>query len=104
MASNRYSFRDWLNQPDYSGNAYIDAAVYSRDRYAGHGALSIADCSRAITLEFNLDDERDRANSLYKIDLLLKTLKEFKKALLVEMKHAVQLDKERQARGEEPDD
>src|ERR1700752_2465719 len=50
----------------------------------GHYMLTMADCRRRIQLEFFLGTIRARRESLRKIDLLLKVLGSFRKALVVE--------------------
>src|SRR5919206_3873953 len=50
----------------------------------GHCMLTIADCRRRIQLEFFLGTVRARRDSLRKLDLLLKVLGSFRKALLAE--------------------
>src|SRR5829696_9167733 len=54
----------------------------------GHCMLTIADCRRRIQLEFFLGSVRARRESLRKLDLLLKVLGSFRKALLAEA-HAI---------------
>jgi hypothetical protein len=46
--------------------------------------VTIADCRRRIQLEFFLGTVRARRESLRKLDLLLKVLSSFRKALLAE--------------------
>jgi hypothetical protein len=50
----------------------------------GHCMLTIADCRRRVQLEFFLGTVRARRESLRKLDLLLKVLGSFRKALLAE--------------------
>ena len=50
----------------------------------GHCMLTIADCRRRIQLEFFLGTVRARRESLRKLDLLLKVLGSFRKALVAE--------------------
>lgn len=40
--------------------------------------VSIADCSRRITLDFSVDDEKDWGNNISKLDLLMAALREFR--------------------------
>jgi len=54
----------------------------------GHYMLTIADCRRRIQLEFFLGTLRARRESLRKLDLLLKVLGSFRRALLAEA-HAI---------------
>ena len=57
-------------------------AVSAQLRAADHARL--ADCYRRIELEFELDSEAERANSLHKIDTLLAALRVFRKGLVDE--------------------
>jgi hypothetical protein len=50
----------------------------------GHYMLTIADCRRRIQLEFFLGKSRTRKRTLKKIDLLIKTLTDFRQALETE--------------------
>jgi hypothetical protein len=54
----------------------------------GHYMLTIADCRRRIQLEFFLGTVRARRESLRKLDLLMKVLASFRRALLAEA-HAI---------------
>jgi hypothetical protein len=51
----------------------------------GTNMLTIADCRRAVQLEFFLGTRRARKVSLAKIDLLIKILTSFRTALAKEM-------------------
>ncbi len=46
--------------------------------------LEIADCSRRITLEFDIDTPEGRENSLHKLDTLLSAVRLFREALVAE--------------------
>lgn len=83
---NNYAFyrREWLNAPGH-GNAFIEASVdKSGDGdygYAG-GDITIKDCSRQITLSFPFSSERNRANTLAKVAMLVEVLEQFQANLL----------------------
>lgn len=67
--------------------SYILAEVESSrggENKWGHCMLTIADCRRRIQLEFFLGTVRARRESLRKLDLLMKVLGSFRKALLAE--------------------
>jgi hypothetical protein len=49
--------------------------------------LEIADCADRINLEFDLDSEPARANSLHKLDTLLAALRVFRAGLEAEFEH-----------------
>jgi hypothetical protein len=46
--------------------------------------LEIADCTDRITLEFDVDSEAGRANSLHKLDTLLAALRVFREGVVAE--------------------
>ena len=52
----------------------------------GHYMLTMADCRRRIQLEFFLGSKRDRRISLAKINLLIKVLMQFRRALAREIR------------------
>lgn len=69
--------------------AYVeDTSVYPahRDEFRGGGLISlrIADCHDEIELDFDLSDERARANSLYKARKLAEVLDQFRAAIEAE--------------------
>jgi hypothetical protein len=49
--------------------------------------LEIADCSRRINLEFEVDSGAARANSLHKLDTLLSALRNFRAGIEAEFGH-----------------
>lgn len=75
-----------LNRPCYCGDAYV--YVFVEDTTARKCepriALTIADCTNEIHLEFSLADRGYRANSIHKIDTLLAALHRFRAALVAE--------------------
>ena len=46
--------------------------------------LEIADCSRRVNLEFDVDSEQARANSLHKLDTLISALRVFRAGIAEE--------------------
>jgi hypothetical protein len=46
--------------------------------------LQIADCSDRVDLEFDVDSEAGRANSLHKLDTLIATLRVFRAGIVAE--------------------
>ncbi len=80
--------RSFLNPASTDQTSYIYARVKStRDgEYPwGTNMLTIADCRRAVQLEFFLGTRRARQLSLAKIDLLIKILTSFRNALAKEI-------------------
>lgn len=87
MSNNIYAYckREFLNDAELVHTSYILAHVEdSENGTTSHGsnALVIADCRRSILLEFYLGSEEHRSQSLNKIDLLLRTISEFRDELL----------------------
>jgi hypothetical protein len=99
----RVNERWFLNLPGFHGGAYIVAYV---EDTSGRGLqrhpdcdddctrcpfnfepriiLEIADCSDRIDLEFDLDSEAGRVNSLHKLDTLIAAIRVFRKGLVAE--------------------
>jgi len=79
-----------LNHPDLYGDAFVRVFVEDtsrlrhRKRRDPRTSLKIGDCSNTIALEFSLEDETYRENSLYKIDKLIDALQRFRDALAAE--------------------
>jgi hypothetical protein len=87
----RVNERVFLNLPGFHGGAYVVAYVEDTsarglvdcDRCPGpenfepRTILEIADCSDRIQLEFEVDSEARRANSLHKLDTLITALRVF---------------------------
>ena len=100
----RVDERWFLNLPGFHGGAYVVAYVEdTRDcgLRRGHGCddpectkcpynfeprmiLEIADCNDRIELEFDVDSEAGRINSLHKLDTLLAALRVFREGIVQE--------------------
>lgn len=93
----RVDERRFLNLPGFHGGAYVVAYVEDtsecgprRGRYCDDDCtncphnfeprtiLEIADCADRINLEFDLETEAQRANSLHKLDTLITALRVFR--------------------------
>ena len=91
-----------LNRPGLYGDAYVRVFVEdttARRRRRNRDlrlTLRIADCANTINLEFSLDSQELRENSLYKIDTLLGSLNRFRTALAAEAELAEPHDNSRQ--------
>ena len=74
-----------LNRPGLYGDAYVRVLV-GRGRHGDEPqfVLEIADCTKAINLEFSVASPELRENSLFKIDTLLGALHRFRDALAEE--------------------
>ncbi|HJR45295.1 MAG TPA: hypothetical protein VJ927_06790 [Actinomycetota bacterium] len=85
----RLRTRRFLNVLGYNAGAYILAVVEDSSRHVKgkHGwpyaeiDLTIADCDRAVSFDFDLSTRGARRNSLRKIDIMIETLKAFRDAL-----------------------
>lgn len=95
----RVDERWFLNLPGFHGGAYVVAYVENtRERglqydddcrecpynFEPRMILEIADCNDRISLEFDVDSEAGRANSLHKLDTLLTALRVFRDGLVAE--------------------
>jgi hypothetical protein len=102
----RVDERWFLNLPGFHGGAYVVAYVEDtsecgprRERWCDDDCpdcphnfeprtiLEIADCSDRINLEFDLDTEMARANSLHKLDTLISALRVFRAGVVAEFEH-----------------
>jgi hypothetical protein len=100
----RVNERVFLNLPGFHGGAYVLAYVEDTTErgllrendcndatctrcpynFEPRMILELADCSNRIELEFDIDSEAARANSLHKVDTLLAALRVFRKGLVEE--------------------
>ncbi len=79
--------REFLNNETNGGMAAIE---YN----GGYENLSISDCNRQITLEFEYYEKKHCENSIYKLDMLIHILKEFRKGVKRKIKRAERSDYE----------
>jgi hypothetical protein len=100
----RVNERAFLNLPGFHGGAYVLAYIEDtnergpiRDNgcddetctrcpynFEPRMILELADCTDRIRLEFDVDSEAGRANSLHKLDTLLAALRVFRQGLVDE--------------------
>jgi hypothetical protein len=99
----RVNERWFLNLPGFHGGAYVVAYVedtsdcgprcepYCEDdcpdcphNFEPRLTLEIADCYERVNLDFDLDLEEARANSLHKLDTLISALRVFRTGLVEE--------------------
>ena len=80
-----------LNHPGYHGGAYVHVFVENtarrrfRDGFPSPRLLlEIADCSNHIRLEFDVETDGSRENSLFKIATLIDSLQRFQAGLQAE--------------------
>ena len=82
-----------LNRPGLYGDAYVRVFVAGstlrrRRRLEPEFVLEIADCTKAINLEFSVASALLRENSLFKIDTLIGALQRFRVGLAIEVELA----------------
>jgi hypothetical protein len=97
----RVNERWFLNLPGFHGGAYVVAYVEDtsmRDlqrcdddacdrcpcNFEPRMILELADCRDRINLEFDVDSEAGRANSLHKLDTLITALRTFREGVVAE--------------------
>lgn len=93
--------RRWLNTPGYHSTAYIwcsirpeiDVDEEDEDAPRTRIEFEITDCGNRIRLEFDVYDEAQRRNSLYKIDTLVACASSFRQALIDEIEHQRRLER-----------
>jgi hypothetical protein len=85
--------RRFLNRRGFHAGAFIQAVVPDsttcreagcQHRWCVDPVLRISDCYRVASFDFDLDTPGARQNSLYKIDVLIETLIQFREALTLE--------------------
>ena len=87
-----------LNRPGFYGDAFIrtyveDTTARRRRRQRDPRIiLQVADCTNTINLEFSLETEEFRENSLFKADTLLGALRRLRDALAAEAALAAEHD------------
>ena len=100
----RVDERIFLNLADFDGGAHVRAFVEDTSaRRVGRRRipsprlkLRITDCSNAIHLEFAVDSDAVRKNSLHKIDTLIASLERFRAGL--EAEAVLHVERERRPR------
>ena len=99
----RVNERWFLNLPGFHGGAYVVAYVEDTSdcgprrnpdcdgdcdkcpyNFEPRMILEIADCNDRTSLEFDVDSEAGRANSLHKLDTLLAALRVFREGVLAD--------------------
>ena len=98
----RVNERTLLNLPGFHDAAYVyvyvedtsarepercsctEACGHSPENFEPRLILELADCSRRIALEFDIDTIGGRDNSLHKLDTLVSALRLFREALVGE--------------------
>ena len=111
----RVNERVFLNLPGFHGGAYVVAYVEDTsarslldcdvcdelENFEPRTILEIADCDNRIQLEFDVDSEARRANSLHKLDTLITALRVFRKGLEAEFAEYERREQELEELGSE---
>ena len=92
----RVRVRRFLNVLGYNAGAYILAVVEDSSKHQERPDswpfveidLTLADCGRVVSFDFDLNSRGSRRNSLRKIDIMIDTLTAFREALKEEAKLA----------------
>jgi hypothetical protein len=109
----RVDERRFLNLPGFHGGAYVVAYVEDTSarnpeaccldgcdecpqNFEPRMILEIADCQDRINLEFDVDSEAGRANSLHKLDTLIASIRVFRTGLVREFAEYDRRDRERE--------
>jgi hypothetical protein len=113
----RVDERQFLNLPGFYSGAYVVAYVedtearaleYHTDcdgcetcpyNFEPKIVLEIADCSRRISLDFDIDSDEGRANSLHKLDTLIAALRVFREGIVAEFEPYDRRERELHALG-----
>ena len=96
----RVNERTLLNLPGFHGDAHVyvyvedtsdrelrrdpdceDTCTCCPHNFEPRASLEIADCTRPVSLEFDVDTLEGRANSLHKLDTLVAAIQVFRAAL-----------------------
>jgi hypothetical protein len=97
-----FSERQWLNELGFHGHAFIVAVVCKADDYGTDSELTIGDCSRTISLQFDGHSRAQMDNSVRKLDRLIDVLTRFRAALVPEMESGLaQIEARRAAQPDE---
>lgn len=97
----RVRIRRFLNVLGYHAGAYVIATVEDSSR--GRKPewrhvdidLTLADCGRVVSFDFDLDTKGARRNSLRKVDIMVEVLTLFREALQEEARLAASREDER---------
>lgn len=94
--------KEFLNLAGHNGQANVVANIVNwtnkyNDKLERNVdiKLDFADCSRVVNMDFDIDDEYARENSIHKVDVLLDVLKDFRKVLIKECKTQERLEARR---------
>lgn len=98
-----YYKRAFLNkEPDYRPGVIVAAITADEDEYDVFDSMTflVSDCRKGIELDFNFHDEKSLQNSLYKLEVLESTVREFKQAYIEFSEKKMKLLKEKREKKE----
>lgn len=70
--------RQFLNRPGHNSVAAIFATVDAEEKFS---QLILSDCNHSVDFDVSIYNASDRGNTLFKIDTMLRVLKEFRAAV-----------------------
>jgi len=91
MEKNTFYLRRFLNKKGHHSNAFIYAEISkntspkNKKECWRDSELKIGDCDRIVNLSMDLNSISAALNSIHKLDILIDTLKSFKKAFQKEV-------------------
>jgi hypothetical protein len=90
----RFYRREWLNEKEGVGSVEVDIDIESDQDFMSGGSINIRDCSRGVTLDFNMHNAESRNNALSKIATLIAVLEQAQGAILHAVRYREQADME----------
>lgn len=106
----RVCVRRFLNRPGFHAGAYVLAEVQDTSQWSWerddspHLKLEIADCTRRIDLDFDVDSAAELRNSLHKLDVLTAAIARFRAGLVEEAALYRKRERERVRRSREQEE
>ena len=71
---NRFNIkRSWLNPASSDSTGYVISGISKENNYS-YGRLKIADCSRIVSLDIDVDDSKQRKQTIKKISIIQNAL------------------------------
>lgn len=81
--------RQFLNSEEHGGTAFVEATVYVSTHRATRGefsaSLKVADCSRMVTLDFDVYGDSDADNVRQKLQRFGRSWRAFEQAVLEQL-------------------
>jgi hypothetical protein len=103
----RVRIRKFLNLQGFNAGAYIlaeveDSSASDDDRPYVDVNLTLADCSRSVSFDFDIGSAPARRNSLRKLNVMIDSLLEFREALVAEAELAKRRELQERRRSGRP--